>query len=79
VRPSISPTSISAQPLSAGNSENAAAAAPPLPVASLLFPAAPSASAADTLAALSNGPTAEIVALTVIVAFAPEASVAIVQ
>src|SRR6266498_2039574 len=54
-------------------------AVPPLPVLSVLFEVSGSVSSAETLALLSNAPGAVIVAVTVIVTFAPEASDAIVH
>src|ERR1041385_7469318 len=56
-----------------------AAAVPPLPVLSVLFAGFGSNSAAVAVAVLSNAPAAVIVALTLIVVFAPEASDAIVH
>src|SRR5436853_481710 len=56
-----------------------AAAVPPLPVLSVLLVTFGSDSVAVTLAVLSNEPAAVIVAVTVIVAFAPEARLAMVQ
>src|SRR3954452_15957558 len=54
-------------------------AVPPLPVLSVLLPGTGSDSIPLALAVLSNAPAALIVAVTVIVAFAPAASVAIVH
>ena len=56
-----------------------AAAVPPLPVLSVLFAVLGSGPVADTVALLSNAPLALIVAVTVIVALAPDARLAIVQ
>ena len=56
-----------------------APAVPPLPVLSVLLPRFGSGSVADTVEALSNAPAALMVAVTVIVAFAPEARLAIVH
>src|SRR3954470_3466216 len=55
------------------------AAVPPLPVLSVLLPGTGSGSVAATVAVLSNAPAAVIVAVTVIVTFAPEARVAMVH
>src|SRR5439155_1200206 len=54
-------------------------ALPPLPVLSVLLPGTGSDSVPFALALLSNAPAAVIVAVTVIVVFAPAASVAIVH
>src|SRR4051794_2093692 len=54
-------------------------AVPPLPVLSVLLPGTGSDSVPLAVAVLSNGPAALIVAVTVIVAFAPIARLAIVQ
>src|SRR5436190_660203 len=48
------------------------AAVPPLPVLSVLLPEFGSGSVAETVAVLSNAPAAVMVAVTVIVTFAPE-------
>src|SRR5207253_10827069 len=56
-----------------------AAAVPLLPVLSVLLAVFGSGSVAVAVAVLSNAPTGLIVAVTVIVAFAPEASEAIVH
>src|SRR5260221_1344763 len=55
-----------------------AAATPPLPVLSVLLPGFGSGSAAVAVALLSEAPPALIVAVTLIVAFAPDANEAIV-
>ena len=55
------------------------AAVPPLPVLSVLFVVSGSGSAPLALAVLSNAPAALIVAVTLIVVFAPEARLAIVH
>src|SRR5688572_972435 len=55
------------------------AAVPPLPASSVLFEVSGSGSVAETLAVLSNAPAASMVAVTVIDAFAPEASDGIVH
>src|SRR5438045_3077137 len=55
------------------------AAVPPLPVLSVLFVLLGSDSTAVAVAVLSNAPTAVIVAVTLMVVFAPTASLAIVQ
>ena len=52
---------------------------PPFPVLSVLFAGTGSVSVAVAVAALSNAPAALIVAVTVIVAFAPEARLTIVH
>src|SRR5712671_861282 len=57
----------------------AAAAVPPLPVLSVLLLLFGSGSVAATVAALSNVPVALMVAVTLIVTFAPEARLAMVQ
>src|SRR5437868_1288810 len=54
-------------------------AVPPLPVLSVLFGGFGSGSAAVAVALLSNAPAAVIVAVTLMVVFAPEASEAIVH
>src|SRR5216684_3996487 len=56
-----------------------AAAVPPLPVLSVLFARFVSNSAGVAVALLSNAPAAVILAVTVIVTFAPEARLAMVQ
>src|SRR5215212_5128660 len=56
-----------------------AAALPPLPVLSVLLALFGSGSVAETVALLSNAPAALMVAVTVIVAFAPEARLGIVH
>src|SRR5436190_1489206 len=56
-----------------------AAAVPPLPVLSVLLTGAGSGSVAATVAVLSNEPAAVIVAVTVIVTFAPEARLPMLQ
>src|SRR5437764_191677 len=56
-----------------------AAAVPPLPVLSVLLPVFGSGSAPDAVALLSNAPAAVMVAVTLMVVLAPEASVAIVH
>src|SRR5437588_823512 len=56
-----------------------AAAVPPLPMLSVLFELSGSGSVAETVALLSNEPAALIVAMTLMVAFAPEARLAIVH
>src|SRR5437868_1389393 len=56
-----------------------AVAVPPLPVLSVLLPVFGSNSAGVAVAVLSKAPAAVIVALTLIVVFAPEASEAIVH
>src|SRR5258706_11068854 len=56
-----------------------AAAVPPLPVLSVLLPLFGSGSVADTVAVLSKAPTAVMVAVTLIVAFAPTARLAMVH
>src|SRR5438270_7940173 len=56
-----------------------AAAVPPLPVLSVLLLLFASDSVAETVALLSNAPAAVIVAVTVMVAFAPTARLAIVH
>src|SRR5436309_15473560 len=56
-----------------------AAAVPPLPVLSVLLAGTGSGSVAETVALLSNDPAAVIVAVTLMVAFAPEARLAIVH
>src|SRR5258706_339433 len=56
-----------------------AAAVPPFPVLSGLFGGLGSGSFAETFAVLSNGPAAVIVAVTLMVTFAPEARLAIVH
>src|SRR6476619_5835959 len=56
-----------------------AAALPPLPVLSVLLPGTGSDSFAATVAVLSNAPAALIVAVTVIVAFAPTPRLAMVH
>src|SRR5438309_2221850 len=55
------------------------AAVPPLPVVSVLLVVFGSGSVAETVALLSNAPAAVIVAVTVIVVFAPAARLAIVH
>src|SRR5436853_504611 len=55
-----------------------AVAVPPLPVVSVLFAGFVSTSAAVAVAVLSNAPAAAIVAVTVMVVFAPLASDAVV-
>src|ERR1043165_9685880 len=60
-------------------SSEAAAAVPPLPVLSVLFARFGSVCAAVAVALLSKAPAAVIVALTLIVTFAPLASEAIVH
>src|SRR5436305_11626914 len=57
----------------------AAAAVPPLPVLSVLFARLESVSAGVAVAVLSKAPAAMIVAATLIVVFAPDASEAIVH
>src|SRR5687768_4181486 len=52
---------------------------PPLPVLSVLSVGSGSGSVAETVAVLSNAPSASMVAVTVIVISAPEASEAIVH
>src|SRR5215203_2686026 len=54
-------------------------ASPPLPMLSVLFEEFGSGSVALTVAVLLNGPAASMVAVTVIDAFAPDASDAIVH
>src|SRR4029079_19816603 len=56
-----------------------AAALPPLPVLSVLLARFGSGSVAVTVALLSNVPAAMIVAVTVIVVFAPDARLELVQ
>src|SRR6266446_9517045 len=56
-----------------------AMAVPPLPVLSVLFARLGSDSAGVAVAVLSKAPAAVIVAVTLIVVFAPEARLAIVQ
>src|SRR4029078_12120258 len=56
-----------------------AAALPPLPVLSVLFVGFGSGSVAVTVALLSNVPATLIVAVTVIVVFAPDTRLAMVQ
>src|SRR5207302_1564643 len=56
-----------------------AAARPPLPLLSVLFEESGSGSFAETVELLSNEPAALIVAVTLMVAFAPEARLAIVH
>src|SRR3954451_12207797 len=56
-----------------------AVAVPPLPVLSVLFPVFGSNSAGVAVAVLSKAPAAVIVAATLIVVFAPDASEAIVH
>src|SRR5438105_2233954 len=56
-----------------------ATAVPPLPVLSVLFDGSGSWELDEALALLSNGPTAVIVAVTVMVTFAPLAREAIVH
>src|SRR5436190_18859065 len=56
-----------------------AAAVPPLPVESVLFDVFGSLSAGVAVALLSNAPAALIVAVTLMVVFAPEARLAIVH
>src|SRR5437667_366939 len=56
-----------------------APAVPPLPVLSVLLPLFGSGSVAETVALLSNAPTAVIVAMTVMVVFAPESRLEIVH
>src|SRR5947209_20610158 len=56
-----------------------AAAVPPLPVLSVLLLLFGSGVAAETVDELSNAPAAVIVAVTLMVTFAPEARLAIVQ
>src|SRR5438270_11462312 len=56
-----------------------AVAVPPLPVLSVLLPGTGSGSVADTVALLSKAPAAVMVAVTVMVVFAPEARLEIVQ
>src|SRR5438270_12812174 len=56
-----------------------AVAVPPLPVLSVLLPLFGSGSFAVTVALLSNAPVAVMVAVTVMVVFAPEARLEIVQ
>ena len=60
-------------------STEVAEAIPPLPLLSLLLVRFGSASTAETVVALSNAPAALIVAVAVIVTFAPIARLAIVQ
>src|SRR5947209_18199927 len=52
---------------------------PPLPLLSVLFPVFGSGSFAEAVALLSNAPAALIVAVTLMITFAPEARVAIVH
>src|SRR5258708_6279097 len=52
---------------------------PPLPVLSVLFAVFGSGSSPEAVALLSKAPAAVIVAVTVIVTFAPEARLAMVQ
>src|SRR5438270_10164172 len=56
-----------------------AAAVPPLPVLSVLLPLFGSGSFAETVALLSNTPAAGMVAVTVMVVFAPKPRLAIVH
>src|SRR5207302_1424254 len=56
-----------------------AAARPPLPLLSVLFDESGSGSLAETVELLSNEPAAVIVAVTLMVAFAPAPRLAIVQ
>src|SRR5438046_15848 len=60
-------------------SSAAATAVPPLPVLSVLFDGFGSSSVAAAVALLSNAPAAVIVAVTLMVTFAPEARLAIVH
>src|SRR5256885_402218 len=60
-------------------STDGAPAVPPLPVLSVLFAGFGSGSVALTVVALSNAPEATIVAVTLIVTFAPTASEAMVH
>ena len=52
---------------------------PPLPVLSVLLPGFGSGSVAETVALLSKAPAALMVAVTLMVTFAPEARLAMVQ
>src|SRR4051812_35151775 len=52
---------------------------PPLPMLSVLLPGFGSGSVAETVALLSNDPGAVMVAVTLMVVFAPEARLAMVQ
>src|SRR5438128_528044 len=54
-------------------------ASPPLPVLSVLLPGFGSDSVAETVAVLSKAPTALMVAVTLMVALAPEARLEMVQ
>src|SRR5260221_7570492 len=62
-----------------GGSSEVGSAVLPLPVLSVLFARFGSDSAGVAVAVLSNAPAAVIVAVTVIVVFAPEARLAMVQ
>ena len=66
-------------PRSADGGGGGGPAEPPLPVLSVLLPGFGSGSVPDAVALLSNAPAALIVAVTVIVTFAPEARLAMVQ